>query len=187
MNWLACSETASRLRAHAGGSVAQLVEQWPFKPLVRGSSPRAPTIFCPNITETFPVKQPNRAKLLTIACTVLTQTEKGKSTDETESNPLLSALWQRCSKGFHYTLLTSVLPYHRLAYRWAAKTNPFLRTPCPLPQGVQVCAPPVGGVGSYQRCRTKRRLSFSCCFASLRSASATGTGCPIRIQGKGLK
>ncbi|SVE61585.1 uncharacterized protein METZ01_LOCUS514439 [marine metagenome] len=100
MNWLACSETASRLRAPAGGSVAQLVEQWPFKPLVRGSSPRAPTIFCPNIIETFPVKQPNRAKLLTMAYTVLTQTEKGKSTDETESNPLLSALWQWHSKGF---------------------------------------------------------------------------------------
>ena len=48
---------------------------------------------------TFSVKQPNRAKLLTVAYTVLTQTEKGKPADETETNPLPSALWQRHTEG----------------------------------------------------------------------------------------
>ena len=69
MNWLACSETASRLRAHAGGSVAQLVEQWPFKPLVRGSSPRAPT----NFSSVYLIKSAVRLSELAVFNTVLTQ------------------------------------------------------------------------------------------------------------------
>ena len=53
-------------------SVAQLVEQWPLKPFVVGSSPSRGTNYCSNIMGVFSVKQPYRAKLLTVAYTVLT-------------------------------------------------------------------------------------------------------------------
>ena len=78
---------------HPIASVAQLVEQRTLNPFVVGSIPSRGTTCCSNITGTFSVKQSYRAKLLTVAYTGLTQTEKGKPDDETETNPLPSTLW----------------------------------------------------------------------------------------------